>query len=145
MQPINQNESWCKASLHKEHSSFKWRAMVLPMSTLGWREFMDVRMNDYSFLKQGIIILYFFSFKQHMLCWSLFIVGKCFSCEWGGPQASYFDYYAFRWIYRLSYLYYALFAVIVSLVTGIVVTAISSYFTGKLLIEGCLSLHKSSN
>lgn len=56
-----------------------------------------------------------------------------------------FDYHAFRWIYRLSYLYYALFAVIVSLVTGIVVTAISSYFTGKLLIEGCLSLHKSSN
>lgn len=35
----------------------------------------------------------------------------------------------YLWIYRLSYLYYALFAVIVSLVTGIVVTAISSYFT----------------
>ncbi|XP_048776215.2 sodium-coupled monocarboxylate transporter 1-like [Ostrea edulis] len=35
----------------------------------------------------------------------------------------------YLWIYRLSYLYYALFAVIISLLTGIIVTAISNRFT----------------
>lgn len=35
----------------------------------------------------------------------------------------------FLWIYRISYLYYALFAVIISLVTGIIVTFISNFFT----------------
>lgn len=44
-----------------------------------------------------------------------------------------------RWIYRVSYLYYALFAVIISLVTGIVVTFISNYFTGQSSKRSCLS------
>lgn len=44
-----------------------------------------------------------------------------------------------RWIYRISYLYYALFAVIISLVTGIIVTFISNFFTGESSKRSCLS------